>query len=114
MTRAAVLRHRMTREGVRELFETIYGLPIPALVTQKLAGAEKIRDKIMHGKTAKESETRKALAEVFDYAEALNQFTEQQSGFKPFDDLRGFKGRAQALDKSTTRWLLKGLGLDIA
>lgn len=33
------------------------------------------------------------------------------AGFKRFTtDLRGFTGRAESLDASTTQWLMKGLG----
>ena len=104
----------MTRGGFLELFHTIHGKPIPAGVIGLLSSAEKARDKVMHGKGATEKEQREALADVFDYARDLNEFVFKLSGFRPFDDLRGFKGRAQPLDKATTRWLLKGLGLTIS
>ena len=41
----------------------------------------------------------------------MNDWVYQAAGVRPFGDKRGFKGRAEALDKSTTRWILKGMGL---
>jgi hypothetical protein len=57
---------------------------------------------------------REAHIDVIEYAEALNEDIEEIAGFSPFGDLRGFKGRAEPLDNSTSRWLLKGLGFNIA
>jgi len=39
----------------------------------------------------------------------MNEFVFQIAGFKPFGSLKGFKGRAEPLDKATTKWLLKGM-----
>ena len=36
-----------------------------------------------------------------------------QAEFRPFGDLRGFKGRGQPLERTTTRWVLKGMGMGI-
>jgi len=114
VTRSVVTSHHVTRDGFEILFTTIHGKALPKSVREKICGAERVRDKVMHGKGASESEIRRALVDVFDYAETLNDFVEQLSGFKPCDDLRGFKGRAQALDTATTRWLLKGLGFQVS
>jgi hypothetical protein len=110
LTRTAVQNHHMTRSGFRELFKTIHGTAIPDAIHKTLAAAEHIRDKALHGKSTTAEEHRAAICEVFDYAEKFNDFVHTTSGFRPFDDLRGFKGRAVGLDKSTTRWLLKGMG----
>jgi hypothetical protein len=110
LTRTAVQNHHMTRPGFRDLFKTIHGKPIPDAVIENLTAAEKIRDKALHGKATTAEEHRTAICEVFEYAEQFNDFVHTTSGFRPFDDLRGFKGRAVGLDKSTTRWLLKGMG----
>ena len=113
LARSAVQLHHMTRPGFRELFKTIHGAAIPDGVQRLLDGAETIRDKALHGKSTRSEEHRAAICEVFEYAEKLNDFVQLKSGFKPFDDLRGFKGRAKALDKATTRWLLKGMGFPL-
>lgn len=113
MARTAIENHHMTRDGFKKLFEAIHGKPIPHAISKKIEEAESVRDKVMHGKTAIAEEQRQAIADVLDYARDFNDFVYTLSGFKPFDDLRGFKGRKQSLDKSTTRWLLKGMGFSL-
>ena len=76
--------------------------------------AEEIRDKVMHGKTTTDKEKREALASIIEYAERFNALVSGIAAFRPFGDLRGFKGRGQSLDKSTSRWLLKGMGFPIS
>ena len=110
MARQVVEVHYLTRDDFHRLFETIHGKPIPKSTSDTLGEAERIRDRVMHGQGAPDAQQRKAIADVLDYATRLNSFVLGISGFRPFDDLRGFKGRGQALDKSTTRWLLRGMG----
>lgn len=110
MARSAVDAHHMTRKEFREKVSVIYGKQIPATTTVKLDKAEKIRDKVMHGKQCSEADKRTALALVLEYAAEVNAFLDKEAGVEPFGSLQGFKGRAKALDKSTTRWILKGMG----
>jgi hypothetical protein len=110
ITKSVLRSFHMTRPKFREMFETVHGKPIPPSVCAFIESAEDIRDRALHGKKTSDLEHRKAHCDVFDYSEEFNSFVQSQSGFKPFDDLRGFKGRVAALDKSTTRWVLKGMG----
>ncbi len=107
----AVEKHHMSRPGFQELYKTVYGNIITKPVRDFIDEAETVRDKIMHGKTVTEAAKRKAVVDVLKYAKALNERTYQLGGLKPFGDLRGFKGRAKALDKSTSRWILRGMRL---
>jgi hypothetical protein len=100
----------VTRASFLTLVETIFGAPLPVAVADKLKFAEKVRDKTVHGKGISQADARQALVDVLDYATELNKFVENIAGFRPFGDMRGFKGSAQPLEKSTTHWLLKGLG----
>jgi len=112
----AVNKHHLTREGFRELFCRIFGHQVPSDAAAKMAKAEETRDKCIHGKDAPEPELRQAIVDVLEYADAMNVFIFGIAGFKPFGSLQGFKGRGrgEALDRTATRWLLKGLGFDIA
>lgn len=110
----AVENQHMTRKDFRQFFTVVMGKPISKLTYAKLEKAEKIRDKVLHGKVATPAQMREAAVNVLSYAEDLNQFVSGLAGFQPFDDLRGFKGRAQSLDVATTRWLLKGMGFSIS
>jgi hypothetical protein len=100
----------VTRASFLELVANIFGKPLPDAVANKLKFAEGVRDKTVHGKGIAEAEARQALVDVLDYATEMNKFIEGIAGFRPFGDMRGFKGAAQPLEKSTTHWLLKGLG----
>jgi hypothetical protein len=113
LARRAVENHPMFRDQYRQLFATVFGKPLDKPVIDALEEAEAVRDKIMHGKTVTERRKRKAVIDVLEYARLFNAQVDQVAGFKPYGDLRGFKGRAKALPKSTTRWVLKGLGLSI-
>jgi hypothetical protein len=100
----------VTRSSFVILVETIFGMRVPPAIAEKLKFAENIRDKTVHGKWISEADARRALVDVLEYAAELNLFLDGVAGFRPFGDMRGFKGAAQPLEKSTTRWLLKGLG----
>lgn len=109
----AVTRHRMTRADFREKFAMIYAQPIPD-ATAKLANtAEVVRDRIMHGKPTTDDDRRNAIAHVLQYAVDVNAFVATVNGPPPFDDLRGYKGAAKGLSKSTSRWVLKGMGFPV-
>ena len=106
LARNAVDAHHLTREEFRDKFEMIFGPSIPEAAQTALRQAEKVRDTVMHGKACTDDQKRNAIGYALKYAAKINDFLEKEAGFKPYDDLRGFKGRAQSLDKSTTRWVL--------
>lgn len=111
LARIAVDNHHMTRGAFKDLYNTIFGKPLKKTVVDKIAEAEKVRDRILHGKKVSEADKRKAIFDVLEYAEAFNAEVYRVASLKPFGSLKGFKGRAKPLDKSTSRWILKGIGL---
>lgn len=114
IARSAVDAHHMTRQEFHARFETVFGRALPEAVLQRLETAEGVRDKVMHGKRTLEREKREAIGSVISYAEGFNEFVGGLAGFRPFGDLRGFKGRGKSLPKATTRWVLKGMGFDLS
>jgi AraC-like DNA-binding protein len=111
VARNFVDRHHMTRREFRRLFKNVFGKPIKPPLQRMIEEAEAVRDKVVHGKRISAAEQRKAIVRVLEYSEAMNDLVCEIAGFKPFtNDLRGFKGRRAALDKSTTTWLMRGLG----
>jgi hypothetical protein len=110
----AVQGYHMTRDAFRESFRTIFGVPLPSTAVSKIQQAESVRDAVMHGKRIADADKRNAVARVLDYGTEMNSFIHEHAGFRPFGDLRGFKGSAKPLDKSTTRWILKGMGFTIS
>ena len=111
---AAVNTQYLTRDGFLALYKNVFGQALSAATAAKIKDAEKIRDRVVHGKSVPQRDLRQAIIEVIEYAESMNSDINAIAGFQPFGDLRGFKGRAQGLQKPTTRWLLKGLGFAIA
>jgi hypothetical protein len=101
----------ITRTSFLQLFQTVFGQPLPAATVALLKAAEKVRDKTVHGKSVRESDARQAIVDVLDYATAVNDFVDAIAGFNPFGSMQGFKGAGQPLPKTTTKWLLKGLGI---
>lgn len=112
LTWQAIDNQHITRDKFRDYFKIIFGKEIDQNAISKIKNAEKTRDKIMHGKPSSYNEQKQAIIDIIDYAEAFNILVQKYSGFKPFGNLRGFKGRGISLDKSTTRWILKGMGFE--
>lgn len=112
LARIAIDNQHITRDGFKELFKAIFGKPLKKSVIGKIEEAEGIRDKILHGKNTTEGDKRKAVIDILEYAKAFNDELYSVAGFRPFGSLQGFKGRATPLDKSTSRWVLKGIGFE--
>jgi hypothetical protein len=115
LTWKAIDGHYMSREHFQKFFETIYGVAIPSTVQDVIKPAEIARDKTMHGQGIDDSQVREAIYRVLHYSAQLNTLLdERRVGFRPFvADLRGFVGRLEPLDKSTSRWILKGMGFQL-
>ncbi|MCY3729156.1 MAG: hypothetical protein OXF97_09220 [Nitrospira sp.] len=113
LARKAVDLHPIFRSDFRQFYETIFGKKPNETTFGKLKDAEAVRDLIVHGKHASESNKRRAIVCIIEFAEGFNEDVNKIAGFQPFGDLRGFKGRGQPLDKSTSRWILKGMGFKL-
>jgi len=110
----AVSTHHMTREGFVDLYATVFGFDLPSSAAKALKTAEDTRDAVMHGKRATDDRLRNAIARVLEYAEAINGQLSKKHQLRPFGNLRGFSGRAKKLGKSTTRFMLKGMGFTLS
>lgn len=111
LTRAAVNRLDITRRNFPEYFETVYGKRLGKDVLSKIEYAEKIRDRILHGKKPSEAEKRKAICDILAYFEAYRDRIREIAGFDLAGSMTGFTGRAASLDRKVTGWILKGMGL---
>ena len=117
LTWQALNVHHMTRDSFLDMFKTIFGFTVDATTMKCIAKAENIRDRVMHGKRVSDADGREAISRVLQYAHRMNYLIADQKhvGFRPFvHDLRGFTGRLESLDKSTTRWILKGMGFNMS
>lgn len=114
VARNVIGTHHLTRKGFIELYKTVFDLDLPKEAHDDLKSAEETRDHVMHGKQTSDDRIRNAIARVLEYAEEINKQLNLKHELKPFGDLRGFSGRAQKLDKRTSRFLLKGMGFAIA
>jgi len=113
LTRSAIEKWHITRDGFQEKCKVVFSKQIPKQAYSYIKSAGSVRDDIMHGKSVSDQKKRAAITIVLLYAILFNNFVEKQAGFKPFSNLKGFKGRAKTLDKSTSRWILKGMDFDI-
>lgn len=103
----------LTRDGFRDIYKNVFGAPLPKLTSEKLKEAEKIRDRVVHGKSVPDADLREAIADCLQYGVLLNTDVVAVAGFKPVGDMRGFKGRADSLDARTTKWIMRGLGFGV-
>jgi len=114
VARSIVDKEHLKRDTFLKLFKNIFDKELKKAIQTKIEDAQKIRDRVVHGKTAvSDAQKRKAIIDILEYARDLNDFIEDIAGFKPFGDLRGVKGRKQPLENKTTRWLMKGLGFSL-
>jgi hypothetical protein len=106
----------MTREAFQTYFQNIFAVALPRDIQEIIEPAEKIRDKLMHGRGLEEPDLREAISRVLYYTDQINRFLEGRDvGFKPFvGDLRGFVGRLESLDTTTSKWILKGMGFHLS
>ena len=111
LTRKLVNEDYMSRGRFFDLFRVVFGCRMPKNIVAKLGNGEQVRDKVAHGMKWEPAEARQGLVNVIDFAEDFNDFVDGKAGFRPFGDLRGFKGRGEHLTTATTRWVLKGMGI---
>ena len=109
----AVDRFENRQQDFRALFENVLGRKFPRSLINKLKDAQTVRNRVLHGKSVEESGFRKAVIAIIEYAEEFNQTCFDLGGFRPVGRLQGFKGAGVSMDKATSRWVLKGIGLPI-
>lgn len=116
LTWRALDSQHMIRDGFHKYFEAIYGAALSQDVRDIITPAEKIRDRLMHGKGLDPAALREAISRTLQYTDHINRFLDHRNvGFRLFcGDLRGFVGRLDSIDKATSRWVLKGMGFQIA
>lgn len=116
LTWKAIDSQYITRDKYKEYFQTIYNFKPPDEATRALKEAEEIRDKVMHGSNIADRRKLEGISKALHYARIMNEsiYRHRKCGFKPFNNyLRGVFGRLGSLDKSTTRWILKGMKFNI-
>lgn len=111
LTWKLVSEDHMKRERFKSLFNIVFSEKIPSALSGKLEKGEKVRDKIAHGQRWESSDVRIGLCSTIEFATEFNDFVYDKAEFRPFGDLRGFKGRKQPLTTATTRWVLRGMGI---
>ena len=107
----ALEKQHFSRKYYRAVFKNIVGKPIPTSCINHLEIAESIRDRRIHGKSVSASDLRAGLSSALSYIKEIGEFVEARTGKNPFGDLRGLAGRAALLDKNTSYWVCKGVGL---
>ncbi|WP_300058647.1 hypothetical protein [uncultured Roseobacter sp.] len=107
----ALRKQRFTRAYFRTVYKNVFGEAIPSEITGIISIAEKTRDGLIHGKDVKELELRKAISLALSYVFEVGQLVEKKTGKNPYGDLRGLAGRKAPLKKTTSYWVMKGIGL---
>ncbi len=88
---SVINKQHLTRDGFHGLYKNVFARKIPDTTTAKIKQAEKIRDRVVHGKAVKHADMRQAILDVIEYAELMNKDLKTYAGFEPFGNLRGFK-----------------------
>ena len=104
-------RQHMTRKEFSRLYKNVVGDAISARSAKILSEAEKIRDRVVHGKDVAEKDKRTAIVYIVEYAEMINEKLQEKANFSPFKaDQRGFAGSQRTLPDATSSWVMKGFG----
>ena len=113
LAKKAVDNFENRHEEFRNLYQNIFGSAINAALINTLDRARRVRNRALHGHDPSSRDFRKAITAIIEYAAGFNQQCHEIAGFRPFGRLQGFKGAGKSLDNSTSRWLLKGIGLPL-
>ena len=111
LTSSLLDREHITRKRFRELFKIVFDSAISEAILKKLSEAEAVRDKVAHGRPLTAAEARECIAGALEFSEEFDEFVSTTAHFRPYGDMRGFKGAGEPLSKETTKWVLKGMGI---
>jgi len=106
----AIDREPLYKDEFRVFFKKVFGKSISKKTDEILLPATTVRNKIMHGYGASDAEKKKAISAIMDYCTEFNNEMSDIGGFQPFGSLQGAIGASKFLDKSTTKWMLIGMG----
>lgn len=106
----ALGKQHFTRGYFKSIFKNVFGEEVNKAALDLVESAEKVRDKLIHGKGADQASLRDAISHTFGYMSALGKQVEIKTGKNPFGDLRGLAGKTTLMDAVPSFWLLKGLG----
>jgi hypothetical protein len=111
----AVDRLDITRKNFPEFYKKLAGKSFDQNLRDMIGPAEKVRDRIIHGKEVSDVDVLAAITVCLRYAEAVNKDCKAVAGFAPFGDLRGVtSSKVPKLDPDISRLVIKGLGLENA
>lgn len=122
-----VKKYRLNKDVAREIadfqrgswdefhyeYQTVFGSVIPDEISDQFAAAEMKRDHLLSGKRVSSTEQGAAVELLLAYADTLDAFVAKDAKLHPFSDLTGVKSRSTPLDKTTSRWILKGMGFPL-
>lgn len=119
-----VVKHKAHRDVAREIavfqecaweefhyeYQTVFGNVIPEAISQQYIYANEKRRALLAGKRVSSKDQCEVIEVILQYADTLDEFVAKNSRLHPFSDLSKAKPRGNALDKESTRWVLKGMG----
>ena len=111
LARRAINQFENRHAEYQDLYKEVFGHKVPQPLVGLLRSAQTVRNNVVHGKEVGQSDYRKAISAIIDYATEFNTECFNHGGFRPFGSLQGFKGAAGSHDKSTSRLILRGVGL---
>ncbi|NNE36590.1 MAG: hypothetical protein HKN13_15255 [Rhodothermales bacterium] len=94
-------------------YQTVFGSVIPEAVSILFGEANELRRALLSGKRVSSKDQCGLIIQMLQYADALDEFVYADARIHPFADLSSAKPRGSSLDKSSTRWVLKGMGFPI-
>lgn len=122
-----VVKHRAHRDVAREIasfqecawdefhyeYQTVFGSVIPESVSAIYGEANEVRRHFLSGKRVSSKDLCATVSQMLKYSDELDAFVYSDARIHPFSDLSKTKSRGAALDKNSTRWVLKGMGFPI-
>ncbi len=112
VTDAILMKQHITRGSFEKFFKAVFEENIEPGTLRKLREAEEIRNKVIHGRKPTDAEKKRAIIDALEYVQGFaKQIEKNHNLLNPFGPLTGVGGRKKTrLPKTTTRWVLKGMG----
>lgn len=116
VTDAVLTEQRISRRDFEKFFKAVFGENVEPTTLRKLREAEKIRDKVIHGREPTDAENKRAIIGALEYIKGFaKQIETNHNLLNPFGPLTGVGGlKNTRLPKTTTRWVLKGMGFEVS
>jgi hypothetical protein len=98
-----------SRKSFRLSIKSLIGIDISSGDYRSLELAEAVRDTIFHGRITSDEKKREAISNCLKFIQAFGEKIRLETGKNPFSSLKGLTSRIRPLERTQSRWIIKGI-----